>query len=119
MSIRLYLDEDSMSHSLAVALRHHNVDVLTPLETALTNVSDEEQLIYATRQGRCIYSFNVQDYCRFHSDFLRVGKSHAGIILAQQQQFSVGEQSRRILKLAGTLSAQDMIDRIEFLGSWG
>jgi hypothetical protein len=49
------------------------------------------QLAYAAAQGRAIYSFNVGDFCRLHSQWLAEGKSHAGIILAQQD-FSVGEQ---------------------------
>lgn len=119
MSIRLYVDEDSMSHSLAAALRSQGIDVLTALEAGLINVSDEEQLAFAASQGRPIYSFNVQDLYQLHAEFLRDGKSHAGIILCQQQRFSVGEQMRRLTKLIAALSAQDMIDRVEFLGAWG
>jgi hypothetical protein len=116
--IRLYLDEDSMSHSLAAALRSQGIDMLTAIQVGLTGVSDEEQLDFATSQRRSIYSFNVQDFFKLHTDFLRTGKSHAGIILCQQQQFSVGEQMRRVMKLVAALSAQDMIDRVEFLSAW-
>jgi predicted nuclease of predicted toxin-antitoxin system len=119
MTIRLYLDEDSMSHSLAAGLRSRGVDVLTVLEAGLAKAPDEEQLEFATSEGRVIYSFNVQDFYQLHSEFLSNGKSHAGIILCQQQQFSVGEQMRRLLRLMAALSADDMIDRVEFLGAWG
>ncbi len=44
---------------------------------------------------------------------------HAGIILARQRQYSVGEQMRRLLKLVGAMSAEDMQDRLEFLSDWG
>ena len=116
--IRLYLDEDSMSHSLVAALRSHGVEVLTALEASLTKSSDEEQLEFATSKSAAIYSFNVRDFYRLHTVRLSSGKSHAGIILCQQQQYSIGEQLRRLMKLLGTITERDMADRVEFLSAW-
>ena len=42
----------------------------------------------------------------------------AGLILAVQQRYSVGEQMRRILRINRERSSNDMRNRIEFLGSW-
>lgn len=42
----------------------------------------------------------------------------AGIILANQQQYSVGEQMRRILRLIAAKSAEEMRDWVEFLSAW-
>jgi hypothetical protein len=80
---------------------------------------DREHLDYATRQGRVLYSFNVGDFSRLHADSLLQGKSHAGIVLAQQQCYSVGEQMRRLLKLIAIKSAEEMKDQVEFLSAWG
>jgi len=55
----------------------------------------------------------------FHTRYLMEGKAHAGIILAAQQQYSVGEQMRRILNLTAATSAEDMKNWIEFLSAWG
>lgn len=118
-AIRLYFDEDSMQHALVDALRLRDVDVLTALEAEMVEREDEEHLEYAASQGRTLSTFNVGDFCRLHGEFLSAGRSHYGIILARQQQYSVGEQMRRILKLAATLSAEEMQDRIEFLSAWG
>ena len=49
---------------------------------------------------------------------LAQGKSHAGIILARQQHYSVGEQMRRLLKLIATKSAEEMKNQVEFLSAW-
>jgi hypothetical protein len=117
MRIRLYCDEDSMRYAPVLALRKRGVDILTALDAETTKEPDDRQLAYATAQGRAIYSFNVGDFCRLHSQWLAEGKSHAGIILAQQD-FSVGEQIRRLVKLIGALSAEEMQNRLEFLGSW-
>ena len=45
------------------------------------------------------------------------GRSHWGIILAQQQLLSVGERLRRLLRITGTLSTEEMKDRLEFSSS--
>ena len=79
--IRLYLDEDSMSHSLVDGLRGQGVEVLTALEAGLIQASDEEQLVFATSNGAAIYSFNVSDFYRIHAEWLSGRKSHGGIIL--------------------------------------
>lgn len=119
MTIRLYFDEDSMRHALIEALRKRGVDVLTALEAGTTEQADEQQLAYATARGRSLYSYNVADFCHIHAEWLRSKRSHAGIILCHQTQFSVGEQMRRLLKLSGTTAAESMQDRLEFLGDWG
>lgn len=109
MKIRLYLDEDSMRRTLVETLRARGVDVLTTLEVGMIERMDQEHLEYATSQGRVLFSFNVGDFYRLHTTFLAQGKSHAGIILARQQHYSVGEQMRRLLKLIATKSEEKEI----------
>ena len=75
-------------------------------------------LVLAAAQGRTLYGFNVSDFYRLHTDFLKHGRSHAGIVLAKQQHYSVGEQMRRLLKLIASVSADEMKNRIEFLSAW-
>jgi hypothetical protein len=53
--IRLYLDEDAAQHAIVDGLRNRGVDVLTVLEAGMTSTTDEEQLKFATSQGRSIY----------------------------------------------------------------
>ena len=119
MTVRLYCDEDSMRHALVSGLRKRGVDILTPLEAGTTKESDERQLAYAAAQGRAIYSFNVGDFCRLHSEWSARQQPHAGIVLVQQEQFSVGEQIRRLARLVSSLSAEEMQNRLEFLSDWG
>jgi hypothetical protein len=113
------MDEDSMSHSLVNGLRARRVDVITALDVGMIERSDLDHLEYATRYGRTLYSFNVADYCRLHRDFIAKGKSHSGIILAQQQRHSVGDQMRRLLRLVSCRTPQEMMNHIEFLSAWG
>jgi len=118
VTIRLYIDEDAMDKDLVQALRARGLDVITALDARMIERSDDEHLDYATAQGCVLYSFNVGDFYRLHTAYMAQGKSHAGIILAQQQRYSVGEQMRRLLKLIATKSVEQMKSEAEFLSAW-
>ena len=118
MTLRLYFDEDSMDQALIRALKVRGVDVETAWTAAMLRRSDLEQLSYATREERVLYSFNVGDFCRLHTRLLAEGNGHAGLILAQQGRFSVGDQLRRLLRIVATLAPEEIRNRLEFLGAW-
>jgi len=99
-----------MDRDLVQALRARGIDVITALEAGKIDRADSEHLDHATAQGRVLYSFNVGDFYRLHTTFLAEGKSHAGMILARQQGYSVGEMMRRLLKLIAA-KASEMRDR--------
>ena len=117
-NIKLYLDEDSTSRSLILGLESRNIDVLSAFQAKTLGYSDKEQLIFAREQNRVIYSANIKDFYNLHSLFLREGKSHTGMILIQQQRYSIGEIIRSILKLRASKSAEEMINQVEFLSHW-
>ncbi len=116
--IRLYMDEDSTARSLVLALQNRGVDVITSLSLNRLGYTDEEQLRWATEQGLILYSFNIRDFYRLHADFLSKEQSHAGMILVQQQRYSVGEIMRGILRLIAAKSAEEMQNQVEFLSTW-
>lgn len=118
MKIRLYLDEDAMDGDLLEALRIRGADVTAANLEGMVNRPDEDHLDYATSQGRVLYSFNIGDYVRLHTEYLTEGKNHAGIILAQQQRYGLGEQMRRLLRIISAKSAEEMQNSVEFLRSW-
>jgi|SRR5579863_8154348 len=95
------------------------VTVITPLDADLLEKSDDEQLAFAAEHECVLYTFNVSDFYRLHKDWIRVGREHAGIILAPQQRYSVGDQLRRILRLRAVVSTVSMRNQVEFLGNWG
>ena len=117
-AIKIHLDEDTDSHALLNALRQRGLDVSSSRERVLLQASDEEQLAWAFEQGRVIYTYNASDFCRLHSDCIRQGRQHAGIIIGDQQAVSIGEQMRRLLRMADARSASDMTDALEYPGNW-
>ncbi|MEH1927940.1 DUF5615 family PIN-like protein [Nostoc sp.] len=116
--IRLYMDEDSTARSLVLALQNRGVDVITSLNLNRLGYTDEEQLTWATEQGFVLYSSNIRDFYRLHTDFLSKEQCHTGMILVQQQRYLVGELMRGILKLIAAKSAEEMQNQVEFLSTW-
>ncbi len=117
-AIKLHLDEDADSHALLNALRHRGLDVTSSRERGLLRCLDEEQLTWASEQRRAVYTYNASDFCRLHGAFLQQGRPHAGIIIADQQTVSIGEEVRRILKLSHAKTAEDLENNLEFLSNW-
>src|ERR1017187_3329508 len=108
-----------MDSDLVAALRARGVAVITALDVGLTEKPDEEQLAFATAHDYILYTFNISDFYRIHTEWVGAGREHAGLILGSQQRFSIGEQLRRILALRATTTTANMRNRIEFLSNWG
>lgn len=116
--IRLYCDEDTMDADLVRALRVRGVNVTTALDQGMIRQHDSDHLEHSSSQERALYSFNVGDYNKLHTDYLSQGKRHSGIIVARQQIYSVGEQMRRLLRIVAQISGEEMKDSILFLSDW-
>src|SRR4029079_9352498 len=63
-------------------------------------------------QDGFLYSFNVGDFMALHKAFMSASREHAGIVLSQQQRYSVGEQMRRLIRLTQVRSSESMRNRI-------
>lgn len=118
MSIRLYFDEDAQARAVAHNLQLRGVDVTIAVDEGHTGIPDNEQLDYATEQGRVICTCNLRDFIPLHISYVTQGKPHCGIILIHQQRFSIGEQVLRLLSLMKAKSAEEMQNNIEFLSNW-
>lgn len=107
-----------MDDDLVQALRLRGVDVQTALDAGLVGRPDEEHLAHAAAEGRVLYTFNVGDFMHLHGEYMAAGSSHAGIVFGDQQRFSVGEQMRRLLRIAALRPAEEMRSVYEFLSAW-
>ena len=113
--LRLYVDEDAEERAVVQGLRARGVDVLSTSEAHRLGSTDAEQLDFAVELRRTIYSFNVGHFARLHRERLERGGSHFGIVVVPDQRCSTGEKIRRLAALASRLTAEKMIDRMEFL----
>lgn len=117
--LRFYFDEDVMVSAIVIALRTAGIDVLTVREAGMRGQDDPSQLTFATEQQRTIVTSNIPDFARLHAAWRQEGRSHAGIVLVPQQHFGVGETLRRLTALAEAFEPERMVDRVEYLTSWG
>src|ERR1700687_334501 len=89
--IQLYLDED-FHPDLAAMIRQLGFDCQNAVEAGMLGKTDEEQLLYAAAQGRCLVSFNVRDFAILAQQWAHAGRTHAGIVVAQQvSRHAVGQ----------------------------
>ena len=118
-TIRFYLDEDAAQRDLLVALRARGAEVTCAQEEGLMAATDREQLDWCAKHGRVLYTFNVGDFHALHTEFVTSGREHAGVVLAPQQRYSIGEQMRRLLRLKAGRTAEQMRSEIVFLSNLG
>lgn len=113
--MRLYLDEDASRHALVAGLRAREVDVLSAIEAGMLGRTDDEQLEFAAREVRSIFTFNVSDFCRLHSEYTGQGKTHAGIVVCPHQNMGVGVLIRKLTSLARNRSEEEFENHLEFI----
>lgn len=107
--MRFYLDEH-VQNAVAEGLRSYGVDVITVGEAGRIGEPDEEQLAFATTEGRVMVTFN-DGYLVLDAR----GIPRAGIAFAQVGQRSVGELIESLLLIAGAMEIDEMKDRVEFI----
>jgi hypothetical protein len=112
---RLHLDADSSIRSLHEALlaRGHD-ETRTPTDWMRRDASDEAQLLGATAQGRCIFTFNIRDFMRLARRY----PSHGGIILAAQRSMGLSELIAALDRLLRETSAADWPGQVRWLTDW-
>ena len=113
--VRLYVDEDAGENAVVLGFRARGVDVLTTVEAQQGGTTDRNQLEYAIRQKRTVFTFNVSDFARLHREYLSQGIEHHGIVVLPDQRYSVGEKIRRLAGLVRSVTSEEMMNRMEYL----
>lgn len=113
--IRLYVDVDASENAVVRALRQRSMDVLTAAEIGHEQFTDDQHLAFAASDGRSIYSLNVRDYARLHSEYMTSGRLHGGIILIPRQRYGTGEKVRQLYEILKNTDAETIKNSIRFL----
>ena len=106
----LYHLDEHVPRAVAEGLRRRGIDASTTVEAGLRSATDEAHLTYARVQGRVMVTCD--------RDFLVLasrGQSQAGIVYYPYGRYPVGEVIRRLVLLWEQHSAEDMVNRVEFL----
>lgn len=113
--LRLHLDADTSIRALHQALLGRGHDVTrTPTDWIALDAGDEEQLLGATMQGRCIFTFNIRDFTALASTFPR----HAGIIVAAQSRWGLGELIAALDRVLSDTEDDEWMGQVRWLNQW-
>ncbi len=111
--IRIYANE-SVSVKIAEGLRRRGVEAWSARESGNLGLTDEEQLKYALSQKAVIFTHD-DDFLKLSVKWLAEGKSHHGIIYSHQLDYPTGKCIRRLKLIVDMLTAEEMVNHIEFL----
>lgn len=112
---KLHLDADTSIRALQRALTERGHDVTrTPAEWMPMDASDVAQLLGASAQGRCVFTFNVRDFPLLARRYAQ----HGGIILAAQQSWTLSELIAALDRLLSATEAGDWVGQVRWLNQW-
>jgi hypothetical protein len=78
------------------------------------DADDEAQLLGATAQGRCIFTFNIRDFAPLAAQYER----HGGIILAPQWSMGLSELISALDRLLTETDASAWPGQVRWLNDW-
>ena len=112
---QIHFDADTSIRSLHQALlaRGHNVS-RTPVMWMPLDASDEDHLLGATAQGRCIFTFNARDFLALAHRHPR----HGGIVLAPQSSWTLAGLSDALDCLLTETDAGGWPGQVRCLNQW-
>jgi hypothetical protein len=112
---QLHLDADTSIKSLHQALIARGYDVTrTPASWMPLDASDEDQLLGATAQGRCIFTFNIRDFLALTYRY----PHHGGIILAAQSSWNLIGLIGALDRLLTETDADAWPGQVRWLNQW-
>ena len=110
---RLHLDADTSKISLYRALLQRGHDITrTPNKWMPLDADDDDQLLGATGQGRCIFTFNARDFIPLAKRY----PQHSGIILSAQRPMP--ELLKALDRLLSETQAEDWVGQVRWLSEW-
>ncbi|MFI5338413.1 MAG: DUF5615 family PIN-like protein [Candidatus Methylomirabilales bacterium] len=113
MPLRFFFDECA-DEDVARGLRRRGIDVVTAAESERKELSDEDQLEFARRTGRVIYTTD-RHFLTLVAEWLRKGIEFPGVAYHAQGGLTKGQATRTLLLLNEVLAPSDMVNRVEFL----
>lgn len=112
---KLHLDADTSIKALHKALVDRGFDVTrTPTDWMPLDAGDEAQLLGATSQARCIFTFNIRDFITLAQQH----PHHHGIILAAQRSWRLPELIKALTRLLSETQASEWQGQVRWLNDW-
>jgi predicted nuclease of predicted toxin-antitoxin system len=108
-TIRFHLDEH-VHPAIAEGLRLRGIDLTTTAEAGLLGRADTDQMAFALREGRVIYT-NDHVFLALSA----AGAQHPGIVYCHPQKVSIGAIVRGIALIWEVYEPEDLRNRVEYL----
>lgn len=113
--LKLHLDADTSIKALQTALIERGYDVTrTPNDWMPEDASDKAQLLGATKQNRCIFTFNIKDFTALAAQI----PEHSGILLAAQRSWSLSELIIALDRVLSETQSKDLQNQVRWLNQW-
>jgi|CXWL01.1.fsa_nt_gi predicted nuclease of predicted toxin-antitoxin system len=113
--MKLYFDEH-VHPLVAVMLSERGIDCRTTQEAGNLGMDDEDQLRYATAQGRVLVTFDRRDFLMLARQWASTNQSHAGLILSTQ--CPIPELLRNLLRCHTRHQHDNLTDHILWLQNY-
>lgn len=114
-AISFFFDEH-VPNAAATTLRARGADVLTVAESGRDSFPDDEQLRFATSEGRVVVTHDA-DYLTLAADFLTRGEQFAGIAYSHplKYQGNVGGLIYALELIYSAMTPDEMLNHVEYL----
>jgi hypothetical protein len=111
--LKIYTDEN-VDVRVAEGLRRRGVEAVAVYDQGNVGLSDEAQLAHANALGAVIFTHDA-DLIGIATETNRLGGDHRGVIFVEMHRLGLGECIRRLALYADIVTAEEMVNRIEFL----
>ena len=111
--LKIYTDEN-VDVRVAEGLRQRGVVASTAYDQHNAGIPDEIQLARAAAIGAVIFTHDP-DLIGIAMETNRRGDDHCGVIFVEMHRLRLGECIRRLALYAEVVTAEEMVNRIEFL----
>ena len=109
---RLHLDADVSRKALLEALIRRGHDVTrTPQGDLPDNADDDYQLLWATGQGRIIFTNNIRHFIHKTNKF----PNHTGIVLAHRDSFTISQLIDILDRMLSETTAEEWVGQVRWL----
>ena len=109
MPLSLLCDEH-IPYEVIEGLERQGVDAVSVQQIGLDATDDSLIMVVAKQRSHVIYTYD-DDSLRLSSS----GIQHSGIFYHHPLKYSIGEAVRTVALACHALSAEEMVDRVEFL----
>jgi predicted nuclease of predicted toxin-antitoxin system len=110
VTLRFHLDEN-VNESIAIGMRHQQLDVTSTHELGMDGLNDDDQLAYCKSEQRVILTSDT-DFLKLHGQ----GMAHEGIIYIQQSiKMKIGQVVKFILNMIQQETPESVKGRVFFI----